>query len=87
MGKICKENIRTEVVEDWNKVLSHNDILQILNQHFSGFTRVTMRSNATLIERVGEERWEAGPIITGEGMLINTYKAVIEFIKWYNETK
>jgi hypothetical protein len=50
-------------------------------------TRVTMRSNATLIERVGEERWEAGPIITGEGMLINTYKAVIEFIKWYNETK
>jgi hypothetical protein len=39
LGKICKENIRTEVVEDWNKVLSHNDILQILNQHFSGFAR------------------------------------------------
>ena len=39
LGKICKQNIRTEVVEDWNKVLSHNDILQILNQHFSGFAR------------------------------------------------
>ena len=36
---MSKETIRTEVVEDWNKVLSHNDILQILNQHFSGFAR------------------------------------------------
>ena len=36
---MSKEEIRTEVVEDWNKVLSHNDILQILNQHFSGFAR------------------------------------------------
>ena len=47
--------------------------------------RVTMRSNATLIEKVGEKDWEAGPIVTGKGMLKNTYKAVIKFIKWYNE--
>jgi hypothetical protein len=46
--------------------------------------RVTIRSNATIIEKVGERGWEAGSIITGKGMLLNTFEAVVEFLEWYN---
>jgi hypothetical protein len=50
-------------------------------------TRVTMRSNATLIERVGEEGWEAGMIVTSKGMKLNTFEAIVQFIKHENKRK
>lgn len=79
-----KENLKFHKSWDWLMPV----VEKVNSTVFEGNAcRVTMRSNATLIEKVGEEGWEAGPIVTGEVMLKNTFKAIIEFIEWFNNQK
>lgn len=67
---------------EWNYLMPVVEKVNAIVLDTTG-VRVTMRNNATLIERVGKEDWEAGPIVTGKGMMLNTFFAIVEFLEWY----
>lgn len=80
-GAIGQQGLRFN--QEWNWLMP---LVEKVNSTVltTGGVRVTMRQNATFIEKVGTDDWKTGPMVTGRGMKLNTFYAIADFLKWYN---